>query len=119
VDIVQLDLCCAGGFTEWQKISALATTLSKPVLPHVWGSGIAVAAALQAIATAPPCPHTAHPVALQNEPMIEFDRTPNPIRDDLLQQPFRLENGYLAVPAGAGLGVEIDEAVLQRLTVSH
>ncbi len=51
VDIVQLDLCCAGGFTEWQKISALASIFSKPVLPHVWGSGIAVAAALQAIAT--------------------------------------------------------------------
>ncbi|MBT3770804.1 MAG: mandelate racemase/muconate lactonizing enzyme family protein [Acidiferrobacteraceae bacterium] len=119
VDIVQLDLCCAGGFTEWQKISALASIFSKPILPHVWGSGIAVAAALQALATAPPCPHTAHPVALQNEPMIEFDRTPNPIRDDLLQQPFRLENGYLAVPTGPGLGVDIDEAVLQRLTVSH
>jgi D-galactarolactone cycloisomerase len=119
VDIVQPDLCSAGGFTEWQKISAIATAFSKPILPHVWGSGIAVAAALQAIATAAPCPHTTNPVALQNEPMIEFDRTPNPIRDDLLQIEFRLESGYLKVPTGPGLGVDINESVLRRLAVNH
>ncbi|HIO00382.1 MAG TPA: mandelate racemase/muconate lactonizing enzyme family protein [Alphaproteobacteria bacterium] len=119
VDIVQPDLCCAGGFTEWQKISAMAATFNKSILPHVWGSGIAVTAALQAIATIPPSPHTANPIVLQNEPMVEFDRTPNPIRDDLLQTEFRLENGHLLVPSGPGLGVDIDENVLQRLAVSH
>ena len=51
--------------------------------------------------------------------MVEFDRTPNPIRDDLLQAEFRLENGRLPVPTGPGLGVDIDENVLQRLAVSH
>ena len=67
----------------------------------------------------PPSPHTANPIVLQNEPMVEFDRTPNPIRDDLLQTEFRLENGHLPVPSGPGLGVDIDENVLQRLAVSH
>ena len=118
VDIVQPDLCCAGGFTEWQKISAMASTFNKSILPHVWGSGIAVTAALQAIATIPLSPYTANPIALQNEPMVEFDRTPNPIRDDLLQTEFQLRNGYLAVPTGPGLGLDIDENVLQRLTVN-
>ena len=51
--------------------------------------------------------------------MVEFDRTPNPIRDDLLQAEFRLENGHLPVPTGPGFGVDIDENVLQRLAVSH
>ncbi|SVC96351.1 uncharacterized protein METZ01_LOCUS349205 [marine metagenome] len=119
VDIVQPDLCCAGGFTEWQKISAMASTFNKLILPHVWGSGIAVTAALHAIATIPLSPHTANPIALQNEPMVEFDRTPNPIRDDLLQTEFQLANGCLSVPTGPGLGIDINENVLQRLTVRH
>ena len=118
VDIVQPDLCCAGGFTEWQKISAMASTFNKSILPHVWGSGIAVTAALQAIATIPLSPYTANPIGLQNEPMVEFDRTPNPIRDDLLQTEFQLRDGYLAVPTGPGLGIDVDENVLQRLAVS-
>ena len=50
--------------------------------------------------------------------MVEFDRTPNPIRDDLLQTEFQLRNGYLAVPTEPGLGIDIDETVLQRLAVS-
>ena len=97
----------------------MATAFNKSILPHVWGSGIAVTAALQAIATIPPFPHTANPIVLQNEPMVEFDRTPNPIRDDLLQAEFRLENGHLTVPTTPRLGVDIDENVLQRLAVSR
>ena len=98
---------------------AMAATFNKSILPHVWGSGIAVTATLQAIATIPLSPHAANPIVLKNEPMVEFDRTPNPIRDDLLQAEFRLENGHLAVPTGPGFGVDIDENVLQRLAVSH
>lgn len=75
VDIAQPDLCAAGGFSEWQKIVALASSFGVLVLPHVWGSGIAVAAALQAIAALPLLPYTARPTPLQNEPMIEFDQT--------------------------------------------
>ena len=77
LDIAQPDLCCTGGFTEWQKIIALTTSFGVLTVPHVWGSGVTVAAALQALATAPPVPFTAAVVPLQNEPMIEYDRTHN------------------------------------------
>lgn len=50
---------------------------------------------------------------LQNEPVIEFDRSPNPIRDELLQTPFTLEDGCLPVPQGPGLGVTVNEAKLE------
>jgi D-galactarolactone cycloisomerase len=114
LDIAQPDLCCTGGFTEWQKIIALTTSFGVLTVPHVWGSGVAVAAALQALATAPPVPFTASVVPLQNEPMIEYDRTHNPLRDDLLVQGFTLADGALAVPTGPGLGIEIDEDQLRR-----
>lgn len=63
IDIAQPDICCAGGFSELQKIVALTTSYGVVTVPHVWGSGIAVAAALQAIATLPlvPIPRSACP----------------------------------------------------------
>jgi D-galactarolactone cycloisomerase len=98
LDIAQPDLCCAGEFTEWQKITALTTTFGALAVPHVRGSGVAVAAALQALAAAALVPFTAAAVPLQNEPMIEYDRTHNPLRDDLLVQGFRIADGAIEVP---------------------
>ncbi len=115
VDIAQPDLCVCGGFSEFQKIVALASAYGVPVVPHVWGSGIALAAALQAIAALPPQPHTALPVPLQNEPVVEFDRNYNPLRDDLLKGGLPLgEDGRVPVPPGPGLGVEVVEEVLEQ-----
>jgi D-galactarolactone cycloisomerase len=113
VDIAQPDLCVAGGFSEWIKIQALASSFGVWVIPHVWGSGVAVAAALHVLAVVPPFPHTANPVPLQNGPVIEFDRNHNPLRDDLLVEPFSLVDGRVRVPQSPGLGIEIDEGVLQ------
>ena len=39
-------------------------------------------------------------------------------RDDLIVQPFRLEDGCVAVPAGPGMGVAVDEAKVARYRVS-
>jgi D-galactarolactone cycloisomerase len=103
-----------GGFSEWLKIQALASSFGVMTIPHVWGSGVALAAALHALAAIPPAPHTANPIALQNEPVVEFDRTRNPLRDELLHDNFVLERGALLVPQGPGLGVKINEEVLAK-----
>lgn len=73
-----------------------------------------MATALHALATIPPLPHTANPIALQNEPVIEYDRKHNPLRDDLLVDNFTLADGKLAVPEGPGLGVQVNEEVVRR-----
>jgi D-galactarolactone cycloisomerase len=114
VDIAQPDLCASGGFSEWLKITALADSFGIPVLPHVWGSGVALAAALHALAAMPFSPHTANPVPMQNEPVVEFDRNPNPLRDHLLKSPIALVEGRLPVPQRPGLGIDIDEEALAR-----
>ena len=69
---------------------------------------------LHAVAALPPFPHTANPVPLQNEPVIEFDRNYNPLRDDLLDQPFVLNAGRVIVPSGPGLGIHLRADVLAR-----
>ena len=114
VDIAQPDLCACGGFSEWLKIQALASSFGVMTIPHVWGSGVALAAALHALAATPPSPHTANPIALQNEPVVEFDRTRNPLRDELLHDSLVLDKGTLLVPQGPGLGVKINEEVLAK-----
>jgi D-galactarolactone cycloisomerase len=113
VDIAQPDLACAGGFSGWLDILALAKSYGVATIPHVWGSGIAVAAALHAIASIPPFPHTANPLPLLNEPVIEFDRKHNPLRDELLVEPFTLKSGRLVVPDRPGLGVTVRDDTLK------
>jgi D-galactarolactone cycloisomerase len=126
-----LDVPIAGGECEFtrfgfrdligggcvDKILGTASQHGVLTMPHVWGSGVAVAAALQAIATIPPMPHTASPVTLQNEPMVEFDRTFNPLRDEILHENFAIEDGAVAIPSGPGLGISVDEKALERFVV--
>ncbi|RSH80103.1 hypothetical protein EHS25_007305 [Saitozyma podzolica] len=114
VDVAQPDLTVCGGFTAFTQILALANAHGTIVIPHVWGSGIAFAAALQAIPTIPPIPHTANPIPLQNEPVIEFDRTHNPLRDELLNERFALVDGHVLIPDGPGLGISVNDEVLTR-----
>jgi D-galactarolactone cycloisomerase len=116
VDIVQPDLCGSGGFSEFLKIHALASAFGVRLVPHVWGSAVAVAAAAQALAILPPSPHTYDPVALQNLPVGELDRSPNPLREEIVENPVRVEAGVLHIPQGPGLGVVVDEAAVMRFT---
>jgi D-galactarolactone cycloisomerase len=114
IDIAQPDICVCGGFSEWTRIQSLALSFGVLTVPHVWGSGVALSVALHALATVPLTPHTANPVPLQNEPVIEFDQKPNPLRDDLLVEQFALEEGAVRVPIGPGLGVTVNEEIVDR-----
>ncbi|MGC0274461.1 mandelate racemase/muconate lactonizing enzyme family protein [Pseudactinotalea sp. Z1739] len=118
VDIIQPDICAMGGFSEFTKVLALASSFGVLTVPHVWGSGVALAAATHALAVIPATPHTYAPVPLENAPVIEYDRSPNALRDDLLTEGFPLTDGSVAVPQGPGLGVQIDEDVLRHYTTA-
>jgi D-galactarolactone cycloisomerase len=107
VDIVQPDTCAAGGLSECKKIADMAWSFGVRYNPHVWGTGIAIAASLQLLAVLPP--HT--PPSLKSvEPMLEFDRTEHPIRQAVLRQPIEHIGGIVRVPDGPGLGIEVDRA---------
>ena len=99
VDIVQPDTCAAGGLSECKKIADMAEAFGVRYNPHVWGTGIAIAASLQLLAVLPS--HT--PASLKPaEPMLEFDRTEHPIRQALLTQPIEHVRGVVRVPDGPG-----------------
>ena len=116
LDIAQPEVCALGGITEYQRVLALCHAHFTPVVNHVWGSAIAVAANLHLLAAMPPLPGGLHPW----EPMLEFDTTHNSFRDDLLQEPLDIQgqvarqSGRVRIPSGPGLGVAPDPAILDR-----
>jgi len=114
IDIIQPDTCAAGGLSECKKIADMAEAFGVRYNPHVWGTGIAIAASLQLLAVLPS--HTPHSLA-SVEPMLEFDRTEHPIRQSLLVQPIEHVKGIVRVPDGPGLGIEVDRAALARFAV--
>ena len=114
VDIVQPDTCAAGGLSECKKIADMAEAFGVRYNPHVWGTGIAIAASLQLLAVLPShTPTSLAPV----EPLLELDRTEHPIRQALLTQPIEHERGVVRVPDGPGLGIEVDRAALARFAL--
>ncbi|MEO6321485.1 MAG: mandelate racemase/muconate lactonizing enzyme family protein [Polaromonas sp.] len=111
VDILQPDICSAGGFTECRKISALAQAWHTPIVPHVWASGIGLAASLQFVATLPPAPLALYPI----EPMLEYDQSAHPFRQDLIHGAITMNvNGMVSIPDGPGLGIEVNRDILER-----
>jgi len=113
MDIVQPDVCAAGGISECRKIAALASAHGVECVPHAWGSAIGLAATVQFLAALPDTPPALRPVP----PMLEFEQTPNPLRDELAREPIRQSGGMVRVPEGPGLGIEVDRAVLERFKV--
>jgi len=108
VDILQPDLCGCGGFSEIQKIATLATLHGVRIVPHVWGTGVQIAAALQFMAAMTPDPVRVNPI----EPIMEFDRTHNPFRQAVLREPLEAVNGIVTIPDGPGLGIEVNRDAL-------
>ncbi|MEP3210660.1 MAG: mandelate racemase/muconate lactonizing enzyme family protein [Maribacter sp.] len=110
VDILQVDICAAGGLTEAKRIATLASTRGVEVIPHVWGTGIAFHAALHFIANLEPIPGRLYPPDLY----IEYDRTENGIREALTAPAIQMQDGYIDVPHSPGLGIEIKEDVVRH-----
>lgn len=110
VDIIQPDLAGCGGFTEARRIADFASVHGVRVVPHVWGTAVHIAAALQFMAAMVPSPMRTNPV----EPILEFDRTDNPFRQAIVTRPVDHVKGVVTIPDGPGLGIEIDRAALRE-----
>jgi D-galactarolactone cycloisomerase len=101
VDAIQPDICAVGGLSEAKKIADMAVSFGVRCVPHVWGTGIGLAAALQLLAVLPHNPPRLSP----REPLLEFDRSEHPFRQAILTAPIEHAAGMLAIPQGPGLGI--------------
>jgi galactonate dehydratase len=94
--ILQPDLCHAGGITEVRLIAGMAESYYAAIAPHNPLGPISLAAGVQLAASIPNF--------LCQEQVS--------LGDGYLKQPFTLRAGYLDLPTGPGLGIELDENAL-------
>jgi L-rhamnonate dehydratase len=106
VNVVQPDISRAGGITELRRIAQLALDRGVLLIPHCWKTGISIAANLQLLST------------IQNAPYLEFCQPPNsPLRYELLKRDFSVEKGNVRVPEEPGLGIQLNEKILERYRI--
>jgi galactonate dehydratase len=109
VDIVQPDPSHAGGITETRKIAAMAEAYDVAVALHCPLGPIALAANLQLDAVC-------YNAFIQEQSLgIHYNTTSDLL--DYLKDPsvFAYRDGYVAIPQTPGLGIEIDEEVVERM----
>tara|TARA_R110001599_G_C12267392_1_gene661013 strand:+ start:3873 stop:5030 length:1158 start_codon:yes stop_codon:yes gene_type:complete len=114
LDILQPDLMSSGGFTECKKIAAIAQAWNTMLIPHVWGSGIGLAASLQFISSLPPTPLSLSPV----EPMLEYDQSSHPFREALIFNAISMADGKVGIPKKPGIGVDVNREVIDKYEVN-
>lgn len=107
VDVVQVDLCRVGGLTEALKIGWLAYDRGRQVINHSYSTDINLAASLHFLA----CMPHAH--------VLEYCVEPGPLRQQLVRNPLQVVDGYVAVPEEPGLGVQINEEIVERYAAAH
>ena len=115
VDIIQPNACRTGGLSEARKIAALSSAFHIPYAPHTGScSAVALSVALH-LATA--LPHFLTYEYMQSDWSKD---QPNPLRHELVREPIEVfSDGYMAPPPDKpGLGIELDETILRRYTVT-
>jgi len=94
-DIIQPDICIAGGITEMKKIAAVAESFNVPVAPHNPMGPIATAATVHVMAT------------VANYFITDYLPDDTPERRDVVDEPVPFHDGWLEIPDRPGLGIEL------------
>jgi len=113
VDYVQMDVCCQGGYSLGRRIMTEIARQGLRFAFHSWGTALEVMAAAHLGICWPeavtewleyPCYSSSGRAGMY----------PFPLAAEILKEPLELERGNLVVPRTPGLGVTVDESVLER-----
>jgi L-alanine-DL-glutamate epimerase-like enolase superfamily enzyme len=103
VRFCQPDVGRVGGLTEARRVCDLAAAHGVRIVPHLWKTGISIAAAAHLAAVTPHCD------------WIEFlpaDLSASGLRKDFTSDELELVDGTIPLPQRPGLGVEVDREAL-------
>lgn len=107
IDVVQPDLSRCGGFTHTKKIIWEAEHAGIDVCPHAWLTDLLTAASLHVNAILP------------RSLFLEYNVSDNPMLRDIIQNPVVMDSdGYIPVPQGPGLGIEVNEQAVKRFCIN-
>ncbi|MFQ6074744.1 MAG: mandelate racemase/muconate lactonizing enzyme family protein [Candidatus Bathyarchaeia archaeon] len=103
VDVLQPSVTKIGGLLLGKKVCALAEAFNVEVAPHSWTLPMGVAASTHLAISSPSCTYVEVPPELEENP---------------LKTPLRYEDGYALPPEEPGLGIELDEGVISKHTLT-
>ena len=103
LDVLQPDCCHTGGITSMKKIAVLAETFQTPLAPHCTAGFLGISASLHVAASIP--------LFLIHE--FYPDNVGFTLKG-ITRMEWKLDkDGYIGLPPGPGLGVEVDEKKLE------
>jgi len=102
VEVINLDTVRTGGILEARKIAAMAEAYYINVAPHNPNSPISTLVSAHAA------------IGMRNFIVLEFIGDDAPWRDDIMDPPLRIEDGYLVPPDTPGLGTELNMRELRK-----
>jgi D-galactarolactone cycloisomerase len=102
VDVVGVDPGRAEGITGFKKVCDRVEAFNRQTNAHAWSSGIVSAASIAVSFNTPSCR------------LFEFKPLPNPMQNELVLEPLAHVDGWVYPPTGPGLGIEVDDEVVER-----
>lgn len=106
IDVIQFDVGRVGGLTEGRRVAQAAYDRNRPFAPHCYASGIILAASLHLLAASP------------NAHYLEYTMSESLLTTSLVHPRLEAANGIVTAPDGPGLGIELDEELVDRLRVT-
>jgi len=110
VSVVQPNIGRGGGLTEIRRIAELCELHGAEVIPHGWKTGITSAVGRHFQAACP-----AAPLFEYVSPKV-FD---SPLRRELVSPEPVLTDGYMELPTAPGLGIELNEELVERWRIDR
>jgi len=104
IDVVQVDVTRAG-LTESRRVAFLAHDRKLPCVNHSFKTDVNLAASLHFLASVP------------NSFILEFSVATSPLREKLALEPLKMKDGYVEVPDKPGLGVELNQKIVDKYRV--
>ena len=104
--ILQMDLTITGGILEAKKIASMGEAHYAQIAPHLYGGPIGGAANIQL--------DVCSPNFLIQEGIHMWDG----FHTDILKEPIQWEDGYIIPSTKPGLGVELNDAVLEKHSIA-
>ena len=109
VDVAQPDIGRVGGISEARRVVEYANLRGRIIVPHCWKTGIGIAASAHLAAASSNCPFIEY---------LPRELSESAIRKELVKDELEMIQGEIALPKKSGLGIELDEAAIQKYRVS-
>jgi L-alanine-DL-glutamate epimerase-like enolase superfamily enzyme len=105
VDVLQPDLSRCGGITVGKQVADYVTRLQIECAPHAWLTDLLKAASLHINAY------------LMHALYLEYNVSTASLLNQLCKIPLTMKDGWISIPDAPGLGVEVDEKVVDEYRI--